>query len=989
MENEVPNVDMPDVDDLFGDGPAIIQQNDVPMEAAMEISQRPPLPSDLRMRLDQLKIRGCCQMIAWSRAGTVASISPDGMAVELRFLRVDSDTGEWGLSEPSTSELVSGAENIPLIHLAWAPTKTSELAVFDVLGRVTILSFINLNSATYSRKWVSDAFDDLNSVVGCHWLPPMPQTRQNPLYNILNGPAVRQNVNEQFRYENTAVHAFPPYHPHPGRSALICITDNGILKLFYPGPKIEKIEEITHELESVIVSEDQITHASICSDKTGVLAVIATASKQLRVIQIGIDWSPSSLENGHKTFNPKLTEQHVAATTWYQGTNKSGSPVDHAMAKITHLEILASIMDPNAKKWANGVIMSVRSYAPSDPSPYYEPQSVLDRWEIVQEQQPPLQKAFESLGSRTQKINQPAFRLKRLEPVVFDRVIINIHQIQMGRVLFITFADGSVEYRDRFSMELVYTEPNYCKLYGLHEMGLKFENPSPCINVAFSPTGCSMVQICNDKSIKWRKLDFGGDIGDNIKTDAAYSAALAGMTLAAGSYGSFQASFDDILAIARTLRHKPTFCNDFIQEVVRMVKVTVDYSEESHHEALVRNTQLQLVLSIMCYLGFNGQYKQRSFSSKFAKLALHARSVNAMVSISSNTPPHLHDKLAPLDEPEVVDALTGCHKWSIDLIYWLMDSLFELMDDKEFQELLQQKLDYHGFLLKRNNISLNFLLNSSSRGFLVAILRRLQHMETLSKKATSYYERNYMTGEIKVPMPLYRAYSRMHKVIESSIFKFDEFEAFLSGIGADVRASYQRMHGLMIRRQQQQANGNGQVLSAEQISKQIEPMFRAFISKAELGMMISPNIPPMMNGLIKKLMAVDLPALRAKIDYKALFFHDFTLLEIQDSPEALRERQSREVLVDSFKHVILPSAQVLANKKTVPGENYQGGMSGQMPPHIKTAVSTGKIRRCVRCAAVMEDVYGHKPGLTYVLAQMKGCHCGASWGLAPRGRTKL
>lgn len=234
---------------------------------------------------------------------------------------------------------------------------------------------------------------------------------------------------------------------------------------------------------------------------------------------------------------------------------------------------------------------------------------------------------------------------------MFDRVVININQIQMGRVLFITFTDGSVEYRDRFSMDLVYTEPNYLKLYGLHEMGLKFEDPSPCINVAFSPTGCSMVQVCNDKSIKWRKLELGQDIGDNMKSDAAYATTVAGMTLAIGSCTPSQSSFDDVLAIGRTLRHKANFCNDLIHEIARMTKITVDYSEESHHDALMRNTHLQLALSIMCHLGFNGQYEKRSFSSKFAKLALHARSVIVVVSVSNNTPPHLRDRCSPLDEP--------------------------------------------------------------------------------------------------------------------------------------------------------------------------------------------------------------------------------------------------------------------------------------------------------------------------------------------------
>jgi mediator of RNA polymerase II transcription subunit 16, fungi type len=81
-----------------------------------------------------------------------------------------------------------------------------------------------------------------------------------------------------------------------------------------------------------------------------------------------------------------------------------------------------------------------------------------------------------------------------------------------------------------------------------------------------------------------------------------------------------------------------------------MLKIPVNYSEESHHDSLVRNSSLQLCLSILGHLGFHGEFRPRSFGSKFAMLALNARNVVILITIASNTPSTIREKLSPLDE---------------------------------------------------------------------------------------------------------------------------------------------------------------------------------------------------------------------------------------------------------------------------------------------------------------------------------------------------
>lgn len=58
-----------------------------------------------------------------------------------------------------------------------------------------------------------------------------------------------------------------PNHPNPSKSAFICVTTNGLLKIFW-SQNNGKAEETTLELESATSADDLITHAAACSDKS-------------------------------------------------------------------------------------------------------------------------------------------------------------------------------------------------------------------------------------------------------------------------------------------------------------------------------------------------------------------------------------------------------------------------------------------------------------------------------------------------------------------------------------------------------------------------------------------------------------------------------------------------------------------------------------------------------------------------------------------------
>lgn len=214
-----------------------------------------------------------CRTVAWSKVGTIASITPDGQELELRFLRCQPKDGEWGLSDPTTCSLVRGTPEDPLVHLEWAETNNPELAVFDSAGRVALLIFsTTVNHSFIVRRWDSDPVDDNQAVVGCHWLAANlstggigeKATRQS--YNVLYGPAIR-NERGGYHYGSSFVHAEAPSHPQAGRSALLTVTASGMLKMLWMQVN-NRPEETRLELESISSADELITHAAFASEKS-------------------------------------------------------------------------------------------------------------------------------------------------------------------------------------------------------------------------------------------------------------------------------------------------------------------------------------------------------------------------------------------------------------------------------------------------------------------------------------------------------------------------------------------------------------------------------------------------------------------------------------------------------------------------------------------------------------------------------------------------
>ncbi|KAL2067489.1 hypothetical protein VTL71DRAFT_1914 [Oculimacula yallundae] len=934
------------MDDLFGDG------------GGLNLPSRPP-SKELHQRLDELRAGGCCQAIAWSKWGSIASVSSNGTALELRHLRCSTEDGTWALSEPTiTPNFSSALDGGPLKHISWSPTG-SDLAVIDAAGRVTILAiFSALNKPGLSRACQNDPVDDLHGVVGCYWLNQASFPPGRP--SILHGPGVKDG--KVYRYEVSQVPLLGPCHPVNSKSAFVCVTTNGLLRVLWQQNNNKWCESHT-EMESIVSSDELITHAAICSDKGSLLIAFATSTMQLRTVRAVIDWGQVKVEKVQPQalpLNPMIRTKHLAGTSWVPSASldpMNASYSDSSMVHLSHLEFIPPCTDPQGN-FMPATILAVRSSLPSLTSHYnQEVYSTIDRWEI-QEPHQRVHSAFEQLSSRRNSTGvnpQPVVYLKKLESTTTNKVVLAIDSMNNGKVIVFAYSDSSVEYRDRMTMLETFNDGNLGRVWHLSQIGFTYPEDEPCLHVAFSPSYCSTVQIRNDGKVKWKQLEYPlGSIGNSME-EPLYSAVVTALSLSCATAVMRNVTYDDLLATANKYA-TPQFTYDWLTELSRIMKVNLDYAEETHHDVLVRNTTIQLCLCVQNSLGFKGRFKPRTFAGKFSWLVLQLRNIVVLVTMAANLHlpggPNGNDRTSPLEDPEVIISLAGSVRWVLDLMAWIIDTLTTLPStlppNIDLSSTSSLSLpDLLAYLHSTNTVSLHLLLSSPSRGFLTAILRRLQHLDYITRKAINHTQSspNPQNTPTSLPPALKAAYLQIATVTTTSILKIKTIETLLSSLSSSIKNAY--------------ASANPPLSGSPQAEKARNGL--------EIKMHCGSSFPDAFKGVIVDLFREGglLASVKEEIEPSKLFFADFEGLEVEEGVELARKK-GRGRTMDCFRKTWLVN----------PAGSGGGGGNGNGEG---SGGRQAKWRTCVRCTAVMEDVVSPRHALQWLVMQQRKCPCSGYW----------
>ncbi len=70
--------------------------------------------------------------------------------------------------------------------------------------------------------------------------------------------------------------------------------------------------------------------------------------------------------------------------------------------------------------------------------------------------------------------------LKKCESFTVNKIIVALDTMNLGKVLFLAYADGSVEYRDRLTMAETFNDGDLDRVWHLSQIGFSYPEDEPC-----------------------------------------------------------------------------------------------------------------------------------------------------------------------------------------------------------------------------------------------------------------------------------------------------------------------------------------------------------------------------------------------------------------------------------------------------------------------------------------------------------------------------
>lgn len=343
---------------------------------------------------------------------------------------------------------------------------------------------------------------------------------------------------------------------------------------------------------------------------------------------------------------------------------------------------------------------------------------------------------------------------------------------------------------------------------------------------------------------------------------------------------------------------------------------------------------------------------------------------------------------------EVITALAGSVRWTLDLMAWITDTLLTLSanlpTDIDLTNANKLSLpDLFAYLRSSNTVSLHLLLSSPTRGFLTAICRRLAHLDYIARKAMMHTGASSSGSWLNTSSPqngsgqtasqtpntqgsqpvpalspaLRAAYLQIATLTSNTILRIKTFETLLSSLTSHVKNAYAT---------------HTPPLSGSAAAEKAR-------NGLEIKMLFGGSIPEAFKPVIVELFRKEglLDSVREEIEPARLFFADFSTLEVDEDTVSVGARRRSGMTMDCFRK------GWLVNPK--PGEHVENGAAPEETANGGGVLGGGRQgarwRRCARCAAVMEDVLSQRQALQWLIMQQRRCFCSGYWDTLAAGDT--
>ncbi|KAL1306804.1 hypothetical protein AAFC00_005461 [Neodothiora populina] len=901
---------MDNIDDLFGDG------DNEDLNAALAAT----LDSDtLRRRVEEAHRIGCCRRLAWSRTGSVAHIPRGGREITIRSLVRDRTTGKSTLTD-GTYKPVQADGDTCFTHIEWSMLG-SELVATDQFGRLYVYSMtLALNRLLPNKLSYTVPQDDLSAVVGIRWLSTTSGPQRVPLIAPSTKDGNRWHTSmSPYQYQHIT-------HPFEGRSAFLCVTRNNHVKLIYQQPS-QPWQETTMELGELSSSGDLLTHASFGEAQGQLLLVTYDASNCLRLYRVHILWNQVQGDPQHgqpPSVNPTLRVAHTQLLDHVLPQSASGAELSQLYiqpatigAENGHVQITALFTClPDDQQMGHGA--NSRG-------------SVVARWEL-KAAAVVLHEVFKTLKPGTDKLmpSKPRETLHRLEDTFVPKVYLSMDDNLYHSVFAFTSSDGTVDFRNRATMEVIAPDGDSNRVSSLPQAGFSYMT-SECTDMALSPSGCVSAIVKDDDSVHIHVADYVHGWTDAKADHFQPQAAVVALAREVAILFCHNLGSDDIVALLpphldRGLRRR------FIAELLRTLSKNTDYSIDDaankDKAKVLKDNFLFKILSMQMILAYGEYPVRRDVPGKLAWAMLNLRSLasNIMATITmSSSPSHSHQT------PDAMISSRGLVRWHFDLMHMVFNDLFTIFraatsaSSSESsstvtitREFIMQQIAANG-----DTPSIHILLHSALRH----LLRFLAEIEKL------YFQRAGSCKQLARDLAQRAAIADIEGLLTSHLaFKLPLFEQLLLEIDGAVRKAYTEAG----------VDARGR-------------------SIAEQSMLVEGDIPEVLVSVLQGLFEKQLPQMMERVDGVKIFTTETSWLGFGGSASATaddeEQRRAKKTgrVVDIIRKVEVP----------LKGLSTDGKKHG--------------LRTCRRCGSHVEDLWEDRTLLPWVMSSQRACICLSPW----------
>jgi len=683
------------------------------------------------------------------------------------------------------------------------------------------------------------------------------QQRQTPVV----GPASKTSGSWAVPIKTRDPNTPRPHNPSDLKGALVYVSRNNCLTLVYQ-QESGRWYAVQKDLNHTELSEELISHASFCEYGNGLLLVAHDEARGFRVLAISIEWNASqtSRPNGQPSIrvNPSLSVDHITGLEHVTAQHSD-------LAQLTGLKVLSSTPDILADQQLPSPPTIVATFTNAalpmnNMQDLPERFTAISRWQL-EESFPTMHGSFGNLKSNnttSQTVASNKF-LQRLPDQITMKLVLAIKPVAYETILAFIMSDGSVEFRDRSTLNIIEPSMDLTTVTSYPQVGFEHEGGLHNIDAAISYDGAAMAYVQADGKMEGKVMSFrhgwhhgenDGIIDGNGLVEAAVMCVVKqNMTLTL-----------DNAATAETLSLLPKDFSSgsyrlFFQQLARLTPKTYDtlsMDEGKRQMTVLRDPHLPRALSAQLVMGTRPPSQAPTLPAQLAWAILNLKhaSVSLMTTIG-------RADATPSLGADVVHSLQGIVRWSVDIFVSLLESLLTV--ERKTNQGVAAPQAVQDYISETKSTAFHLLLCSYSRTFL----------RYLAIYLTRYFKLQGQKIAISHSLLEKQQMFELARLGETLPFKLDAILALIMETEKSISEAY--THSKTTERSR---------------------------AEIELIMLTECTIPHQLNDSLTNLMSTILPKLTPDLDMGKLYFWDTAWLR-------LTTRGSEEPRYDALRKTLL------------------------------------------------------------------------------------